>query len=98
MVGKDNSKKILEIINTQKKKKAIVKKEIRLTTTKPNGIILIKKILEIFRGINVKYISAGRYSLELETEDLKLTDKKMRNMIDTAEKDSKKLGIEFSVK
>jgi len=71
IVGKENSKKIIEILNTQKKKKTAIKKEIHLTTTRPNGITLIKQILEIFKGINVKYISAGRYSLELETEDAK---------------------------
>lgn len=98
IVGKENSKRIFDILNTQKKKTAIVKKEIYLTTTKPNGIILIKKIFEIFKGINIKYISAGRYSLELESEDIKIADKKIRDMIDNAEKDSKKLGIEFAVK
>ena len=98
IVGKENSQKILEILKTQKKKRATIKKEIHLTTIKPNGITLIKKILEIFSGINVKYISAGRYSLELESEDIKLADKKIREMINNAEKDSRKLGIEFSVK
>ncbi len=98
IVGKENSRKIIEILNTQKKKRSILKKEIHLTTTKPNGIILIKKILEIFNGITVKYISAGRYSLELESEDIKIADKKIRDMISTAEKDSKKAGIEFEVR
>jgi translation initiation factor 2 alpha subunit (eIF-2alpha) len=98
IAGKENSKKILEIIKTQKKKKAIIKKEIHLTTIKPNGISLIKKILEDFKGLNVKYISAGRYSLELESEDLKKADKKIRDSINIAEKDSRKLDIEFSVK
>ena len=98
LVGKKDSEKILDILNIQKKKKKIVKKEISLTTIKPNGIILIKKILENFKGINVKYISAGRYSLETESEDIKTADKKLREMIELAEKDSKKLGVEFSVK
>jgi translation initiation factor 2 alpha subunit (eIF-2alpha) len=98
IVGKENSKRIFDILNTQKKKTAIVKKEIHLTTIKPNGISLIKQVLEIFRGINIKYISAGRYSLELESGDIKIADKKIRDMINNAEKDSKKLGVEFAVK
>lgn len=98
IVGKENSKRILDILNTQKKKTATVKKEIHLTTTKPNGISLIKKILEIFKEITIKYISAGRYSLELESGDIKIADKKIRDMIDDAEKDSKRLGVEFAVK
>ncbi len=98
LVGKKDAEKILEILNTQKKKKKLVKKEIALTTAKSSGITLIKKILENFRGINVRYISAGRYSLEIESEDIKTADKKLREMIELAEKDSKKLGVEFSVK
>jgi len=98
IVGKENSQKILDILNIQKKKKAILKKEIHLTTVKPNGVTLIKKILEIFKGINIKYISAGRYRLELESEDIKVADKKMMGLIDNAEKESKKVGIEFAVK
>jgi translation initiation factor 2 alpha subunit (eIF-2alpha) len=98
IAGKENAKKILEILNTQKKKKVIIKKEIHLTTTKPEGITLIKKVLEIFRGITVKYLAAGKYSLELESEDVKTADKKIREMIIIAEKEAKRAGIEFSVK
>lgn len=98
IIGKENAKKVLDILNTQKKKKVILKKEIHLTTIKPEGIELIKKVLEIFKGINVRYISAGRYSLEIESDDLKLADKKIREMIELAEKSAKKSGIEFSVK
>jgi translation initiation factor 2 alpha subunit (eIF-2alpha) len=98
IVGKENSETILRILKTQKKKKTKLKKEINIRSVKPNGITLIKKILEIFKDINVRYISAGRYSLELESEDVKTADKKMREMINDAEKESKKLGVEFSVK
>jgi len=98
LVGKENSKKILDVLKTQKKKKTTIKKEIHLTTTKPNGITLIKKVLEIFKEINVKYLSAGKYTLELESEDVKVADKKIRAMTESAEKEAKKLGIEFSVK
>jgi translation initiation factor 2 alpha subunit (eIF-2alpha) len=98
LIGKENSKKILDVLKTQKKKKTIIKKEIHLTTTKPNGIILIKKILELFKGIKVKYLAAGKYSLELESEDIKIADKKIREMTDAAEKEAKKSGVEFLVK
>jgi translation initiation factor 2 alpha subunit (eIF-2alpha) len=98
LAGKENAGKILEILNTEKKKKLIVKKEIHLTTIKPEGITLIKKVLGVFKGITVKYISAGRYNLELESEDVKTADKKMREMIVSAEKESKKSGIEFFFK
>ncbi len=98
IIGKEDSMKILEILKSQKKKKVVIKKELHITTIKPNGITLIKKILEHFKGINVKYISAGRYSIGTESDDAKVADKKMRNMIDEAEKEAKKLGVDFSVK
>jgi len=43
LIGKENSKKVLEILNTQKEKTISLKKEIKLTTTKPTGLTLIKK-------------------------------------------------------
>jgi len=98
IVGKENSKKILEILKTQKRKISKVKKEIHLTTIKPNGITLIKKVLEIFKGVNIKYISAGKYTLETESEDVKNADKRLSEMVINAEKESKKLGIDFSVR
>ncbi|VVB82081.1 Translation initiation factor 2 subunit alpha [uncultured archaeon] len=98
IAGKENSKKIVDILNSHKKKILLVKKEINLTTTQPNGITLIKKVLETFKGIKVKYISAGRYSLEIESEDAKTADKKLRDLTVIAEKEAKKSGIEFAVK
>ncbi len=98
IVGKENAGKILDILKMQKKKKTIIKKEIHITTTKPNGITLIKKILDIFKDVNARYISAGKYRLELESEDIKSADKRLNGMINAAEKDSKKLGVEFAVK
>ncbi len=98
IIGKENSKKIVDILKTQKKKKRIIKKEIFLTSTKSDGIILIKKILGNFKEANIKYISAGKYNLEIESDDIKTADKNMQRIIDSIEKESKKLGVEFSVK
>lgn len=98
IVGEENAKKILEILNAQKKKISKVKKEISLTTTKPNGITLIKKILSIFKEFEVKYLAAGKYFIEAESNDVKSADKKIREKIDEAEKEAKKLGVEFSLK
>ena len=97
IVGKENSEKILEILNTQKKKKSTVKKEISLTTIKSDGINLIRQILSV-KGIKIKYISAGRYSLELESEDVKIADKKLREAISSIEKEAKKSGVDFAIK
>ena len=98
IAGKENTKKILDIIKTQRKKKAILKKEINLTTKKPNGVKLIKSLLENLKEIEVKYISAGRYSLKAEAENIKIADNQLKEILKDLEKKAKKLGFEFSIK
>ncbi len=98
VTGKKNADKILEILKTQKKKKAVIKREMHLTTTKPEGVNLIKKILEKIKDVNIKYISAGRYWIETQAEDMKTADKRLKEIFKDLEKQTKKLGIDFSVK
>ena len=98
IVGKNNSKKILDILKTEKQKKAIIKKEILLTTVKPNGIELIKDILSNINNAEVKYISAGRYILKIEDEKLKIADSKLKEIIKDIEKKAKHQGVNFSIK
>jgi translation initiation factor 2 alpha subunit (eIF-2alpha) len=97
IVGKEDAKKILEIINSQKQKIFIVKKDISLKTTKSNGLEIIKNILEKIKGIEIKYISAGHYSLKSESLDIKSADNLLKNIISEIEKLSKKEGIEFNI-
>jgi translation initiation factor 2 subunit 1 len=95
--NKEGSEKILEILNSQKEKKAIVKKEISLKITAPNGLELIKEILGDVKDIDIKYVSAGKYSLKTESENKKNADKKLKELIDNIEKNAKKIGAEFSI-
>lgn len=97
LVGKENSKKILDILNAQKPTKAIVKKEISLTTIKPNGLELIKNILGKIKDIKIKYISAGRYVLQAEASDLKTADNKLKEMTNEIEKNANKQELSFSI-
>ncbi len=97
LAGKENSRKILEIINTQKKKIFTVKKEVLLKTTDADGINLLKKTLGEIKGIEVKYVSAGRYSLKSEASDIKTADTNLKNVISEIEKSAKKHNMEFSV-
>ena len=98
LIGKTESEKILEIISKQKIKTIIVKKEINLTTTKPNGLELIKNIFETIKGVEIKYLAAGRYVLQIESEDAKKADSKLRQIIESIEKEAKKSKMEFSLK
>ncbi len=96
--SKKDSEKILSILKEQKQKKVIVKKEIFLKTNNPEGIIEIKKILGEIKNIELKYISAGRYSLKKEDDDLKKADNELKEIILEIEKKAKKKNMEFSVK
>ena len=98
LTGKENAKKILDIINVQQKqKKIILKKEISLTTQDSQGINIIKKILGTIGGIEVKYVAAGRYSLKTESNDIKKADHELVATIEEIEKQAKKSGAEFSI-
>jgi len=97
IVGKQDAMKIMEIVNSQKKKKAILKKEILLTTSEPDGIKFIKELLGKISNAEVKYISAGKYSLRLESDDIKKADNEMKSVLENLEKQAKNNSAEFSI-
>tara|TARA_Y100000296_G_scaffold16771_1_gene19595 strand:- start:130 stop:837 length:708 start_codon:yes stop_codon:yes gene_type:complete len=94
---KKDSKKILEILSLQKQKIAVIKKEINLKSFNSNGLEEIKNILDNIKNAEIKYISAGKYSIKTESENLKKTDKMLKEIINEIEKRAKKLGVEFSI-
>jgi translation initiation factor 2 subunit 1 len=98
VVGKTDAKKILEIIKTQKTKKVILKKEFKLISKQPDGLTQIKKILGDIKKGNIKYISAGRYSINFEAEDPKTAENTLKEILNQIETQSKKENIEFSFK
>ncbi|MBU2503913.1 MAG: hypothetical protein KJ879_02570 [Nanoarchaeota archaeon] len=96
LVGEEETKKILDVLNNQKQKKIGLKKEISLTTSEPNGIELIKSLLEKIKDVEIKYISAGRYILKKESTDIKKADQDLRNTLTILEKDAKKLNMNLA--
>ena len=109
-IGKEDSKKILNILRAQKQKKAIIKREISLTTAKPNGLKLIKNLLgyakspEVSEDLkkssekaDIKYISAGRYSIRTESINPKTADNKLKEITNEIEKKAKKIGVDFNI-
>jgi len=97
LVGKEDSKKILDILLSQKKKKVILKKEFNLITFEPNGIELIKDLIGNIKNVEIKYIAAGKYSIKIEDDSLKLADNKFKEIVEDLEKKSKKLGVDFKI-
>jgi translation initiation factor 2 alpha subunit (eIF-2alpha) len=98
LIGKEDAKKILDILLEQKKKKIIIKRTIYLKTQDPNGIYILKDILEKPEEIEIKYLSAGRYSLKIETEDGKKGEQKIKMFLEGVEKKARETGAQFEVK
>ncbi len=98
ITGKKEADRIMQMVNAQKKKKAILKREICITTTSPDGIDLIKSLFKkILGSIEVRYISAGKYSLKSESEDIKKADNELKEAILGLEKAAKSKNAEFSI-
>jgi len=97
LIGKKNSEKALSILKIQKKKRAILKKEFSLKTSAPQGLKLIKDILDI-KDAEIKYISAGKYSIKTESDDIKEADNKLGKILDELSEKAKKHKMSFQVK
>ncbi|MFA4953402.1 MAG: hypothetical protein WC584_04215 [Candidatus Pacearchaeota archaeon] len=98
LVGKADSEKILIILKKEKQKKITLKKEIYFTTKEPDGIEIIKKILKETPEIKIDYIAAGKYSIKIESNEIKKSDAKLKEFLNEIEKKAKKMNAEFSVK
>jgi translation initiation factor 2 alpha subunit (eIF-2alpha) len=98
LIGKENTKKILDIVLEQKKKRTIIKRTIYLKTQEPNGVYIIKNILENPGEIEIKYLSAGKYSLKIETDDGKKGDQKLKMFLEGVEKKAKEKGVQFELR
>ena len=96
-IGKEKAQQFLKIITSQKKKKAIIKKIFNLTSNSPEGIILIKDILNLNeKNVQIKHISAGKYSIKTEAEDIKKADNYLKEILSEIEKKAKKQEIAFN--
>lgn len=98
IIGKEDSQKILEILNSQKTKKTSVKKEIRLIVKNPEGVNIIKNLFNDLKEIEAKYISGGKYTLKIESEDAKKSENQILEVIKELEKKAKTYGAELTVK
>ncbi len=98
LVGKTDSKKILDILKKQKQKKATIKAKFSFNTAKPDGLALIKKILGHINEAEIKYISAGNYAIKTESKDPKTADNKLKEILSKIAKSAKKQGANFKIK
>ena len=58
---------------------------------------IIKEFLQEMKNVQIKYLSAGKYSVKLESTDMKKADSEIKKMLENIEKKAKEQGIEFSI-
>jgi len=98
LTSKKDAEKIITILNSQKQKKAVIKKEINLKSSFSDGIIRIKQVLGNIKDADIKYLSAGKYTISVEDINLKQASAKLKQILEEIEKQSKKLNMEFAIK
>ena len=96
------AKEIKNVAQQQMELKEVeIKGTIELKCFKSDGIEIIKKILSDAKEkyeINIKYISAPKYSLSFKTKDAKLGERKLREAADEIIKSGKTVGCEGNFK
>lgn len=99
-VSEEWAREIRSVAQQQMELKEVeIKGTLELKCFNPDGIETIKKILSDAKKryeINIKYISAPKYSLSFKTKDAKLGERKLREAADEIIKSGKTAGCEGS--
>ena len=84
----------------QKKQKDIeVKKLIELTCLHENGILRIKKVLEVINeNVKITYLAAGKFQITIKSENYKKANQEMDALLMKIEEISKKTECEYEIK
>jgi translation initiation factor 2 alpha subunit (eIF-2alpha) len=98
IISKEKAEKILGIINSQKKKNSVVKKEFFLISIHSNGLTEIKEILGNLKDCEIRYLSAGKYLLKTEDKDLKNADRKAEEILENIKKKAKEKDLDYDFK
>ncbi len=94
------SKDILNILKEKiKEKKINIKMEFTLSSHAEEGIERIKKALSIKKDkVSIKYLGAPLYSINVEDNNYKDANRKMKEVLDILEKNAKAEGLALEVK
>jgi translation initiation factor 2 alpha subunit (eIF-2alpha) len=98
--SKEESEKIIKIIESKKEKPKEIKQIFRLSSKSSEGINNIKKIIQdSCKGstCNVNYLAAGKYSMSIIGEDFKKINNEIHQTMSKIETDAKKQHCEFSI-
>jgi len=98
-VKKDDAERICKILQEKKEKLIEVKKEINLSSKKPDGIKIIKNILSVCKGnCEISYLAAGRYSVKMKSDDYKKANHEISKTLEQIEKLSKENKADYEEK
>lgn len=95
IVGKESSKRILDILSSQKTKLVSLKKEIKFNSQEPDGLEIIKKSMSDLKDVKITYLAAGKYSIKAEDESVKNAAQKIKVAINQIEKIAKENKVDF---
>ncbi len=84
-MSRQESEKILNILNTKKEKEVSVKKKFSLSSKEENGIVKIKEILPK----ETTYIAAGKYALTIKDKNYKDANTRLNTLMAEIEKKAK---------
>ena len=99
-ITKSDLEKILKILESKKDKPKEIRTYIQLSNDSPEGIIIVKSILQNSTKdskCEIFYIAAGKYRISLIGNDFKKIKNEMNKVLETIEKLSKKQNCEFSI-
>lgn len=98
LIGKEDTQKIIDILNAQKEKTFIIKRKLQISTSKPNGLTIIKNLLEKHNEVDIKYVAAGNYSIKKEDKEAKIADQKIKEVFEEIQEKAKEHEIEVFLK
>jgi len=99
-VNKKDAEKIIKILETKKEKPKEIKQVFNLSNNSPNGIIVVKSILQDScenAKCDINYLAAGKYKLALKGKDYKKIKTEVNEVLNKIEKLAKKQNSEFAL-
>ncbi|MBU0760610.1 MAG: hypothetical protein KJ600_05860 [Nanoarchaeota archaeon] len=96
-MGKENAKKVFQIISEKQDKNKIVEKKIILTCDSEQGVKDIREILD-FSDAEIHYLGSSKFSMSVSAKDFKEANARIEEILEEIEKRAKKKKAVFEVK
>jgi translation initiation factor 2 alpha subunit (eIF-2alpha) len=99
-LNKNQAQEILKILESKKDKPKEIKQIIKISSKSPQGIIIIKKIIQNAnkeQKAEISYLAAGKYRITLTGPDFKQLKTQTNSITQEIEKQAKKQSCEFEL-